>query len=68
MKRFIAVFCIFFGTALLSAENTDISFSAGAAYADYFFRTLDGVELNNAAVKKPLANSLTIKGGVIIRL
>lgn len=39
MKRFIAVFCIFCGTALLSAENADISFSAGASYADYFSRT-----------------------------
>ena len=39
MKRFITVFCIFCGAALLSAENADISFSAGASYADYFSRT-----------------------------
>ena len=39
MKRFIAVFCIFCGAALLSAENTGISFSAGASYTDYFSRT-----------------------------
>lgn len=40
MKRFITVFCIFCGAALLSAENTGISFSAGASYTDHFSRVM----------------------------